>query len=71
MFSKHDPLKFSYRASSPRNILNRVLFWRFRAPRISLVREYEAPTPKTERVSSDLLLTFYDDYHGTKQRLHS
>ena len=68
MFSKHDPLKFSYRASSPRNIFNRALFWRFRAPRRSLVREYEAPTPKTERVSSDLLLRFYDDYHGTSLR---
>ena len=59
LFSKHDPLKFSYRASSPRNIFNRVLFWHFRALRSSLVREYEATTPKTERVSSDLLLTFY------------
>ena len=65
LFSKHDPLKFSYRASSPRNIFNRVLFWHFRAPRSSLVREYEAPTPKTERVSSDLLLKFYVPYHGT------
>ena len=70
LFSKHGTLKFSYRASSPRNIFNRALFWRFRAPRRSLVREYEAPTPKTERVSSDLLLRFYDDYHGIDQDTH-